>query len=92
MTRNIKSKLKSILVGELSAESYQQLNKKMKISARRLTYILMNPKKMNIAEIKSLSKISGINGSDLITQYNCGIEAVTIDQATKAFAMELERA
>jgi len=51
------------------------------ITKYRSTYILNNPEKMTAEEIKAFSRLLGIPATELITDFDCGKEELTISQA-----------
>ena len=72
--------LKEFVKQNLTASQYETLSKSLHCTKNRLTKIISTPNLMKANEIHILGKLLNVNNTDLINDYNCGIDVMTVKE------------
>lgn len=72
---------KRYLQNELSHKEFSELHKTVGLSPKKTTMILDRPSQMEVGVLRKIAKMVSRNPVDLIMEYDCGKNTITLNQA-----------
>lgn len=75
------SPFEKFLQDRLTFRQYETLEILMGVSPHRLTKVLDNPRILTVEEIEKLSRLANASPADLVWQYDCGMDSITLQNA-----------
>jgi len=71
------------LQSSLSFKQYNSLQLLLGISPHRLTKCISNPARLTVDEVRKLAKLCKTDPRQLILNYECGFQSITVAQAVQ---------